>query len=271
MRARIAKFGTFQVNLDSGELFRDGIRLKLGGQPFQLLAALVSRPGELVTRDELRAAVWQSATFVDFDHGLNAAMNKVREALRDDASNPRFVETVPRRGYRFIAPVVQPDAEAPIPTPPPVKDPSDAPAAESLPSPPVRGVFTHPRPVLIVSTALAATLVLAAATYVWRSQPVAAPPPSGVPFTSFPGAEYGASFSPDGKQVVFYWERPETSQSGIYLKPVDSESEKVTPLVVNEGHLNYNPVWSPDGGSIAFLQRTCATGHILDTLAWILA
>ncbi|MFN0170157.1 MAG: winged helix-turn-helix domain-containing protein [Bryobacteraceae bacterium] len=245
MESRIVKFGAFQADLDSGELYRDGIRLKLGGQPFEVLETLVSRPGKVVTRDELRAAVWQSETFVDFDHGLNTAINKVREALCDDASNPRFVETVPRRGYRFIAPVVKLAAEAPIPPAlPPVKTPSR--------------LFTDPRPLRILLAAMATVVGLAAAAiYVWRySQPAAAPSPAGVPFTSFPGAEYDASFSPDGKQVVFFWERPENSKSGIYIKSADSESEKVTPLVVKEPYLNYNPVWSPDGRSIAFLRRT---------------
>ena len=94
MGSRIILFGTFQARMDAGELFREGIRLKLGGQPFQVLEILLSRPGEVVTREELRTAVWQSDTFVDFDHGLNSAINKIRDALCDSASNPRFVETV---------------------------------------------------------------------------------------------------------------------------------------------------------------------------------
>lgn len=114
MPSRIVQFGVFQAHLDSGELYRDGIKLKLGGQPFQVLEYLLARPGEVVTREEIQTALWQSDTFVDFDHGLNTAINKIREALGDSATNPRFVETVPRRGYRFIAPVDRPVPVEPV-------------------------------------------------------------------------------------------------------------------------------------------------------------
>lgn len=98
----ILRFGEYEIDLHSGELWRQGRRLKLQEKPFQVLAALLSRPGELVTREELRQSLWPADTFVDFEHGLNTAVNKVREALRDSASNPRFIETLPRRGYRFV-------------------------------------------------------------------------------------------------------------------------------------------------------------------------
>lgn len=96
------KFGPFEAALDTHELWKNGIRVKLGGQPFEILAVLLKRPGELVTREELRKAIWSDDTFVDFGHGLNAAMNKLREALCDSAEKPRYIETLPRRGYRFI-------------------------------------------------------------------------------------------------------------------------------------------------------------------------
>src|SRR5215469_13823287 len=98
-----ARFGPFEVDLHTHELWKHGTRLKLVGQPFEILAVLLSRPGELVTRDEMRDRLWPSDTFVDFNHGLNAAVNKLREALCDSAENPRYIETLPRRGYRFIA------------------------------------------------------------------------------------------------------------------------------------------------------------------------
>ena len=98
-----ARFGPFEVDLHTHELWKHGTRLKLVGQPFEILAMLLSRPGELVTRDEMRARLWPSDTFVDFNHGLNAAVNKLREALSDSAENPRYIETLPRRGYRFVA------------------------------------------------------------------------------------------------------------------------------------------------------------------------
>ena len=98
-------FGTFDVDLETGELHRDGLKLKLQEKPFQLLAMLLERPGEVVTREALRERLWPAGTFVDFDHGLNTATKKLRHALGDSAENPRFIETLARRGYRFIAPV----------------------------------------------------------------------------------------------------------------------------------------------------------------------
>jgi cholera toxin transcriptional activator len=103
--ASIIRFAEYEADLRSGELRRQGHRLKLQDKPFQVLAALLQRPGELVTREELRQSLWAADTFVDFEHGLNTAVNKVREALRDSANNPRFIETLPRRGYRFIGPI----------------------------------------------------------------------------------------------------------------------------------------------------------------------
>ena len=101
---RVTRFGIFEVDLQSGELRKAGLKLKLTGQPFQVLAVLLERPGEVVTREELQKRLWPD-TFVDIDHNLNTAINKIREALDDSAESPRFVETLPRRGYRFIAPV----------------------------------------------------------------------------------------------------------------------------------------------------------------------
>src|SRR5580704_6932670 len=103
---RSVLFGVFEVDLRAGELKKKGIKLRLQGQPYVLLITLLSRHGEVVTRDEVRRALWPDDTFVDFDHGLGTAMNKLREVLGDSAANPRFVETLHRRGYRFIAPVV---------------------------------------------------------------------------------------------------------------------------------------------------------------------
>ena len=99
------RFGTFELDLDSGELRRSGVKLKLQEQPFRLLAMLLERPGEVVTREEVRERLWSADTFVDFDHSLNTAIKKLRQALGDSAENPRFIETLARRGYRFIAPV----------------------------------------------------------------------------------------------------------------------------------------------------------------------
>jgi len=112
-------FDRFDVDLRSGELRKNGRRLRLQAQPFQLLALLLERPGEVVTREEICRKLWQADTFVDFDHSLGTAINKIREALGDSADHPRFVETLPRRGYRFIGKIVESDA---------------APSAESRPA-----------------------------------------------------------------------------------------------------------------------------------------
>src|SRR4051812_2196912 len=101
----VRRFGTFEVDLRARELRKGGIRIRLQDQPFQILAMMLERPGELVTREELRQQLWPSGTFVDFEHSLNAAVKRLRAALGDDADNPRFVETLHRRGYRFVAPV----------------------------------------------------------------------------------------------------------------------------------------------------------------------
>ena len=99
------RFGVFEADLRSGELRRQGVKIRLQEQPFQALALLLERPGHVVTREELRSRLWPADTFVDFDRGLNKAINKLRDALGDSAESPRFIETLPQRGYRFIAPV----------------------------------------------------------------------------------------------------------------------------------------------------------------------
>src|SRR4051812_26832230 len=124
---QIYRFAGFEAHVRSGELLRGPEKVRIQEQPFQVLIALLERPSEVVTREELRLRLWPSDTFVDFDHSLNTTINKLREALGDSASNPRFIETLPRRGYRFLASVevVEPEpvpksalAHSPIATPP---------------------------------------------------------------------------------------------------------------------------------------------------------
>src|ERR1700683_1256259 len=102
---RTIRFGVFEIDLRSGELQKQGRKIRLEGQPVDVLICLLEKPGELVTREELHRKLWPADTFVNFEHGLNAAVKRLRQALNDSAGNPRFVETLPRRGYRFIAPV----------------------------------------------------------------------------------------------------------------------------------------------------------------------
>src|SRR5467141_4194719 len=102
---RVVHFGVFELDFGTGELRKVGFKIKLQDQPFQVLAMLLEHPGELVTREELHRRLWPSDTFVDFEHGLNAAVRRLRDALGDSAESPQFVETLPRRGYRFVAPI----------------------------------------------------------------------------------------------------------------------------------------------------------------------
>src|SRR5437868_2600022 len=113
------RFGVFELDRDAMELRKHGIRVRLQDQPFQVLAHLLDRPGQIVTREKLKERIWAKDTFVDFDQSLNKAVNRLSQALNDDAGQPRYIETVPRRGYRFVAPVTggrDPDDErAPVP------------------------------------------------------------------------------------------------------------------------------------------------------------
>jgi DNA-binding winged helix-turn-helix (wHTH) protein len=129
--SRILRFGVFEADLRAGELRKSGIKLRLTGQPFQVLAVLLERAGEVVPREELQQKLWASDTFVDFDHSLNTAINRVREVLGDSASSPRYVETLARRGYRFIAPVQSESSTAPearLSAPPALPVPEAGPA-----------------------------------------------------------------------------------------------------------------------------------------------
>jgi DNA-binding winged helix-turn-helix (wHTH) protein len=115
-------FSVFEVDLRTEELRKQGLKVKLHGQPFQVLAMLLERPGRLVTREEIREKLWPGDTFIDFEKSINTSIKRLREALGDDAAAPRFIETLPRHGYRLIAPVVGADRSAPpvapVPSPP---------------------------------------------------------------------------------------------------------------------------------------------------------
>src|SRR5258706_7305145 len=114
--ANSVRFGVYEFDLRSGELRKHGIRIKLQEQPCQILAILLEHRGEMVAREELQRRLWPSDTFVDFDHSLNTAVMRLREALNDSSGNPRFIETLPRRGYRFVAPVEEKSASVNEPT-----------------------------------------------------------------------------------------------------------------------------------------------------------
>jgi cholera toxin transcriptional activator len=136
--ARRYRFGVFEADATMGELRRQGIRVKLNAQPFQVLCLLLDRPGELLTREEISRELWPDGTFVDYDHGVNSAVNRIREALGDAASSPRFIETLAKRGYRFVAPVERIPVREEAPAPPPALISAEGSVPITLPSDPPR-------------------------------------------------------------------------------------------------------------------------------------
>ena len=166
----LIRFGNFEVDVRAGELRRRGLRVKLGGQPFDVLMALLEKPGQVVTREELHDKLWSQDTFVDFEHGLNKAINKVREALGDDADNPRFIETLPRRGYRFLAPLMHPGQPAAAVV---TATTHDEQAAAPLHGSPVDHL-AKPWPVILLRAVTATIVVIAVlvlvASWRWRAQ-----------------------------------------------------------------------------------------------------
>ena len=171
----LVRFGAFELNLRTGELRRSGIRLNLSDQPFQVLRALLDHPGDLVTREELRQRLWAAETFVDFERGLNAAVRRLRDALGDSADVPRFVETLPRRGYRFIAPVSRPPEPAKAePLVPEIAD-------EAVPTPDVTAAR---RPIRTWGPILIAGMAVAFAVLLWASSSFPKYPAPQSPSTS---------------------------------------------------------------------------------------
>ncbi len=171
---RVIRFGVFEVDVRTGEVHKNGVQVKLQEQPFQVLAALLERPGEMVTREELRQRLWPSDTFVDFDNSVNAAVNRLREALGDSAENPRFVQTLPRRGYRFIAPVETADHDSPGAV---TSSPLPSPIRETVPTAPT-AMLPRSLQFWVASIAITATL-LSLSVYRWKSGRVARGPIAG--------------------------------------------------------------------------------------------
>ncbi|MGO8792355.1 MAG: winged helix-turn-helix domain-containing tetratricopeptide repeat protein [Terriglobia bacterium] len=153
---RAFRFGVYEVDTMAGELRRSGLKIRLQEQPFQILSALLDHPGEIVSRDDLRRRLWPDDTFVEFDHSLNTAIGRLRDALGDSADNPRFIETLPRRGYRFIAPVERPNGAASSPTVEQV--PVIAPPTEARPRP--RRVWRFGMAGLVLVVAVGAGLLM---------------------------------------------------------------------------------------------------------------
>jgi len=214
------RFGPYELSLEHEELRKAGNRLKLTGQAIQVLLVLANNPGKLVTREELQQKLWPGATYGDFEHGLNAAVNRLRETLGDSATDPKYIETIPRRGYRFIA--------APDPTT--VKTP------------------WWKRKTTI---AVAASVVVVGSLYPWLRPRVERlvrvyelQQLTVLPLTALPGNAGSPTFSPDGSQVAFVWDGGNAAGSDLFVKVIGSDK----PLRVT---YHGRAAWSPDGRSIA--------------------
>lgn len=229
--SRVVKFGVLEVDLHKGEVRKNGLKLRLRGQPFQVLSILLEHPGDVVTREEFQRRLWtDDDTFVDFEHGLNAVVNRLREVLGDSPESPHFIETVPRHGYRWMVPT---------------EDLEDQSTRES----PRRAHVW-----LLWTAALLAGIGLAVGVlrFVPSSPTSSAPALTSVPLTARPGHESEPSFSPDGNQVAFTRTEESEDKPHIYVKQIGTDGP---PLQLTSGPgADGDSVWSPDGRFIAFLR-----------------
>lgn len=240
----VFQFGVFELNRHTGELRKHGVKLKLQDQPLQILVLLLEHPGEVVTRSDIQKRLWPENTYVDFDNAINSAIRKLRDALGDSPENPRFVETLARRGYRFIAPLS-----------PAVTYPG---TAQPFATPPIAA--SKRRRFWWVACAVAIVFIAAGLTFRWlrpSNQVRPDAPLPAVPLTGNPGYEMFPTFSPEGSRVAYSWKQPDQPNANIYVKLIGG-GDPVRLTTSTDG--DFAPAWSPDGRFIAFL-RARGTSH----------
>jgi DNA-binding winged helix-turn-helix (wHTH) protein/Tol biopolymer transport system component len=242
----MVRFGLFELDLRTTQLTKNGMKIRLPQQPLQLLSVLIESPGEIVTRERLRQRLWPSDVFIDFDHGLNKSIQKLRDALGDSADSPRYIETIPRVGYRFIAPIrngirsLEPEADIEISEPPPVSPAPPAPAA----------VAGNPRArwLLFAAGVLAICAAIGIAIYAsFRVHPAVV---KYTQLTDFTDSVVTPALSPDGHILAFIRGDSSFMSAGqIYVKMLpDGEARPLT----NDARIKYNLAFSPDGSQIAY-------------------
>jgi Tol biopolymer transport system component/DNA-binding winged helix-turn-helix (wHTH) protein len=264
-QAKTWRFGVFEVDAPNFRLRRSGVSLKIREQPFRVLVHLLEHAGEVVSREDLRRVLWPADTFVDFDHSLNTAMVKLREVLGDVAEAPIYIETIPKRGYRFIAPVTRPgesraETAGDFDTAPPFPDNQPvAPAGPPL-VPPAKPRLSVLRSPVAVAVGILLIAIAGIGTFVWIRHSTASKTNESkapavlqiVPITTAPGDALWPVFSPDGREIAFVWHGLERNKYDLFVQLVGSELP--LRLTYSKSGMLGLPAWSPDGRQVAFMR-----------------
>jgi Tol biopolymer transport system component/DNA-binding winged helix-turn-helix (wHTH) protein len=268
LRGRRIRFGPFELDVRTGELRKGGTRLRVPDQSVQILQTLLERAGDLVTREELRARLWpaEAETFVDFDHGLNSAVRRLRDVLGDSADAPKFVETLPRRGYRFIG-TIQIDEDAPddravaTTSAPPLNE-TTPPSPPAVPAAIAARVFPR-RWLVAAATLLILALSVAALSSRWLDRRGAAAWAEATHLTFDDGLQTDPGFSADGHSIVYAGDA--AGNFDIWTQRMADDGNAIgNPVrVTTNAALDWQPDWSPDGNRIVFRSERGAGGLFL--------